>query len=78
MSSEVERLTRLETQMDNIEKKVDDGFYAIIKRLDALDNKYANKWTENVLKSVIYTVGIIIVGAIMVLLLKKGLVTQLP
>ena len=71
---EGERLAKLETQMINIEKKVDDGFAAIMERLDSMDSKYANKWVENVLKSIIYVVGTILVGAVMILLLKKGLV----
>lgn len=76
--NEGERIIKLETQMNNIERKVDEGFAAINDKLDKMDSKYANKWVESVLKSIIYTIGVILVGALMILLLKKGLVVTQP
>jgi len=51
--------------MDNIEKKVDEGFQSVLKRLDGLDEKFASKWVEEWL----IWAGRIVVGAVIVALL---------
>lgn len=59
--TEGERIIKLETQMDNIEKKVDDGFETVLKRLDSLDEKYASKYIERIVWGVCGVVGTAVV-----------------
>lgn len=69
--SEAERLVKLETQMDNIEKKVDIGFASLEQKLDsfikASDEKYAPKWVEKAVWIVV-TAGL---GAVVVAVLRS-------
>lgn len=69
MTTEVE-VAVLQNQMDNIEKKVDQGFDGINKRLDGLDNKFAGKWVETPLKLIGGAIGLALVGALMALILR--------
>ncbi|MES2216678.1 MAG: hypothetical protein V4481_05295 [Patescibacteria group bacterium] len=72
--NEGERIIKLETQMNNIEKKVEDGFKASEKRFDSLedtmkkfieksDTKFASKWVEKVVWGVCTVVGCTLLGA---------------
>lgn len=71
--TEGERLATLENQMDNIEKKVDDGFAAVMKRLDEQEKKFASKWVEDALRWFLYAlIGAIVIAA-MGFLIKGGL-----
>ena len=55
----------LKVQMQNIEKKVDEGFEAVIKRLDEMEGKFAGKWVERAMSWAIYTVmGIVLTALI--------------
>lgn len=56
-------------------EKFDEKFDSIDSKLDTvmekLDKKYAAKWTEDVMRAVGYTVGGIIVVALMALIIVK-------
>lgn len=69
--TEAERIIKLETQMDNIEKKVDGGFKDVITRLDALDQKFASKWVEKVMIAAGSFIGLAILGALLALIIKQ-------
>jgi CHASE3 domain sensor protein len=72
------KIAVLQNQMDNIEKKVDDGF-ADIKRLiqeqsDRIDGKMsekANKWVERAMIAAATAIGLAIIAAIMGQILIK-------
>lgn len=73
-----ERLAVLETQMNNIENKVNDidakvdaGFKAIMAEFKCMDNKYAAKWVEKVLWGIGGVVGTTIILAVLSLILSK-------
>jgi len=69
-SSETE-IEVLKIQMQNIEKKVDDGFEAVIKRLDEMENKFAGKWVEKAMSWAIYTIiGTVLVSLLYVVIQK--------
>lgn len=65
--TEGERIIRLETKMDDIEKKVDNGFAAVMNRLDSLDEKFAAKWVEQAIKWTVVT----IIGAVLLYSLSQ-------
>ena len=68
-----ERIAKVEQKVDDIEKKVDAGFAQVLKRLDALDNKFAAKWVEKALTWFIYlVVGAVIIGLLSLLGLHVG------
>lgn len=69
--TEGERIIRLETQMNNIEKKVDEGFENVLKRLDSLDEKYASKWVEVALSRIGWVVILAVVSALLALVIIK-------
>ena len=60
----------LKVQMENIEKKVDEGFEAVIKRLDGMEDKFADKWVEKAMSWAIYTVMGAVLLALVYLVLK--------
>ena len=64
-----ERIVKLETQMTNIDKKIEnhctdnkEGFKAVLKKLDEMENRFAGKWVEKVAIGV----SIVLLGAILV------------
>lgn len=65
------RIIKLETQMDNIEKKVDDGFRRMEKKMDDFITKsqdtFASKWVEKAVWGVCAVVG----GSIVLAVLSK-------
>lgn len=76
MATDGERLIKVETQMDNIEKKVDKGFedgarqHAELKKMfvdftEKSEQRFASKWVE---KAVYSAVGLICVAVITALL----------
>jgi hypothetical protein len=79
--TEGERIIKLETQMDNIEKKVDDGFKATDARFDNMEklvkdfiekseSKFASKWVEKVLWGAGAIIGTSLLAALLKLLLE--------
>ena len=70
MVSEVERLTKLETQMDNIEDKVDDLKDILIKFIEQSEERFASKWVEKAMWAGLGLVITAVIGALMTLILK--------
>lgn len=68
--TEGERIIRLETQMQNIENKVDDVKEMLERFIDHADQKYSAKWVEKAIWGVCSVVGLAIVGATLSLILK--------
>lgn len=68
----LERLARVEEQTENIEKKVDTIDHKLDKLIDSLDNRYSSKWVENAMKTIITTVCLGVLGALIALVLHKG------
>lgn len=80
--TEGERLTRLETQMDNIEEKVDAGFKASEQRhadlkkimtdfIEKSEDRFASKWVEKAIWGVCTIVFTSVIVAILSLIIKK-------
>lgn len=80
--TEAERIIKLETQMDNIEEKIEEGFKASEQRhhdlrkimtdfIDKSEDKFASKWVEKVLWGVAATMFTSIGLAILSLVLRK-------
>jgi predicted nucleic acid-binding Zn-ribbon protein len=76
-----ERIIKLETQMDNIENKVDEGFDRLEKSQNELketlknfieksDGKFASKWVEKAAWSVASVIIIAVLGAVIALVIK--------
>jgi len=70
-----ERLMKLETNIDNIKKKLDDhateqriDFANLMEKLDNMQNSFAGKWVEKVILGLLIT----IISSI-ILLLMGGL-----
>lgn len=61
----------LKQHMDNIEQKMDEGFEAVIKRLDGMENKFADKWVEKAVSWFVYTVVGTVVMALLYLVVQK-------
>jgi hypothetical protein len=66
-----ERLIKLETQMENIETKVDELKDMLTKFIETSDGKFASKWVEDALKWVLYTVAGILVVSLLALVVKQ-------
>ena len=49
-----ERMARVEQKLEDLTKKVEDGFSSIQAQLSGLDKKYAPKWVEWFAKGIIY------------------------
>ena len=67
----IERIAKMEEKLDNLEKKVDDGFENLGKRIDNLPAKFASKWVEKfcwLLVGGMMTAGI----GLLVWLVQKG------
>jgi tetrahydromethanopterin S-methyltransferase subunit G len=69
MTNETE-IAVLKNHMDNIEKKVDQGFESLHGRLDKLDQKFAGKWVETPLKLIGSLVAVALVGSLLALVIK--------
>jgi hypothetical protein len=72
------KIAVLQNQMNNVEKKVDDGFAGIERliqeqsdKMDARMDDKANKWVENAVKFFVGSVAVIIIGAVMARILIK-------
>lgn len=65
MKSTETEIEVLKVQMQNIEKKVDEGFEAVIKRLDEMDGKFAPMWVKDAIVWFIRIVmGIVVTGIV--------------
>lgn len=80
MTTEGERIVKLETQMNNIENKVDEGFKASEKQIEDVKNlltnfieksekKFASKWVEKAIWSAASIVGTSVLLAVLSLVL---------
>ncbi len=81
MPTEGERLAALKVQVDNIEKKVDEGFKnakednselkkMITDFIEKSENRFASKWVENAIKWFIGLVMTMVLSAIIYLVIK--------
>ena len=61
--TEGERLTKLETQMDNIEQKVDDLKVMLGDFIEKSDKRFAAKWSERIWYFIFGAVGATLIGA---------------
>jgi phosphosulfolactate synthase (CoM biosynthesis protein A) len=78
MSDLPTQMAILETQMKQISKQVDEGFKAnseehreIIATFERAMEKKAGKWVEKVLVWVGASIGVVIIGALMSLIITK-------
>ena len=65
MKTEGERLVKLETQMDNIEAKVDELKNIMTDFIEKSDQKFANKWVERALSWGLYTIASVVLLSLM-------------
>jgi predicted nucleic acid-binding Zn-ribbon protein len=70
--NQTERLMRLETNVDNINTSLNrhsieqrEDFDKVLKKLDNLDKRFAGKWTEKVLITIVTGVAIAIIVAVL-------------
>lgn len=71
--TQLERLARVEERTESIESKVDKLDHKMDNLIDKLDNRYSSKWVEGAMKTMITTVCLGVLGALVTLVVKtKG------
>ena len=57
--------------MNNIEKKVDQGFEAIMKKFEEMDERYASKLTEKIVYGLVSIILVAVSTALVYLVIQK-------
>ncbi len=70
--TEGERIIRIETQMDNIEKKIDGVSNILEKFIEQSEKRFASKWVEKVL----WGIGAIIGTAFLVSIISLVIIQK--
>lgn len=69
--TQLERLAKLEQRTESIEGKVDKLDKKIDDLIEKLDSRYSSKWVESAMKTIITTVCLGVLAALVALVVKS-------